>query len=45
MDALPVPELTGLEYASKKQGVDPRGKEEVSVMQACWLRVLSCRER
>ena len=43
MDALPVPELTGLKYASKKQGVDPEVKE-VSVIHACWLRVLSCRE-
>ena len=34
MDALPVPELTGLGYASQKKGVDPEGKE-VSVMHAC----------
>ena len=44
MDALPVPELTGLKYASKKQGVDPEAKE-VSVMHAYRSRVLSCRER
>ena len=36
MDALPVPELTGLDYASKKKGVDPEGKE-VHVMHACRL--------
>ena len=34
MDALPVPELTGLEHRSKVKGVDPEGKE-VSVMHAC----------
>jgi len=34
MDALPVPELTGLEYASKEKAVDPEGKE-VPVMHAC----------
>ena len=34
MDALPVPELTGLDYASKAKGIDPEGKE-VSVMHAC----------
>ena len=34
MDALPVPELTGLDYASKGKGMDPEGKE-VSVMHAC----------
>ena len=34
MDALPVPELTGLEYASKKKAVDPDGNQ-VSVMHAC----------
>ena len=34
MDALPVPELTGLDYASKKKGIDPDGKE-VSIMHAC----------
>ena len=32
MEALPVPELTGLEYASKKQGVDPESKEVLSCM-------------
>ena len=36
MDALPVPELTGLPYASKRKGLDPEGKE-VSVMHACKL--------
>ena len=36
MDALPVPELTGLDYASKKKGVDPEGKQ-VPVMHACRL--------
>lgn len=36
MDALPVPELTGLDYASKKKGVDPEGKQ-VPVMHACML--------
>ena len=34
MDALPVPELTGLDYASKVKGMDPEGKE-VSVMHTC----------
>ena len=36
MDALPVPELTGLQHASKKKGLDPEGKE-VSIMHACKL--------
>lgn len=39
MDALPVPELTGLEYASKKKGIDPDGKE-VSIMHACEFEVV-----
>lgn len=34
MDALPVTEETGLPYASKAKGVDPRG-QEVGVMHAC----------
>lgn len=34
MDALPITEETGLPYASKAKGVDPRG-EEVGVMHAC----------
>ncbi|MGN6204523.1 amidohydrolase [Humibacter sp.] len=34
MDALPVAEETGLEYASTERGVDPDGNE-VSVMHAC----------
>jgi len=34
MDALPVTEETGLPYASKAKGVDPRG-DEVGVMHAC----------
>lgn len=34
MDALPVPEQTGLEYASKARATDPEGTE-VPVMHAC----------
>ena len=34
MDALPVPEQTGLEYASTARGVDPAGLD-VPVMHAC----------
>ena len=34
MDALPVAEATGLEYASTARGVDPAGKD-VPVMHAC----------
>ena len=34
MDALPVPELAGLDYASTKKGVDPEGNK-VPVMHAC----------
>ena len=34
MDALPVPERTGLEYASCKRGVDPEGRD-VPIMHAC----------
>lgn len=34
MDALPVPEQTGLEYASTARGVDPAGTD-VPVMHAC----------
>jgi amidohydrolase len=34
MDALPVKEATGLDYASQAQGVDPDGKQ-VPVMHAC----------
>ena len=34
MDALPVPEQTGLEYASTARGTDPAGNE-VPVMHAC----------
>ena len=40
MDALPVPELTGLEYASKEKGIDPEGKE-VSVMHACEFEIFN----
>lgn len=39
MDALPVHELTELEYRSKEKGVDPEGKE-VSVMHACEFEFL-----
>ena len=36
MDALPVPELTGLNYTSKKKGVDPEDRQ-APVMHACRL--------
>ena len=37
MDALPVPERTGLGYASQKMGIDPEGRQ-VSVMHACTFK-------